>query len=394
MHRPDYDIILAGGGLAGTLAAYRLRQTRPDLRVLLLERGSRLGGNHTWSFHDTDITPAQRAWLSPFITHRWPAQGVRFPRYRRRLSVGYNSILSETLHDAAMALLEGHVRFGAEVRELRPDAVMFEDGETLRARCVVDARGAPKNMPLCLRYQKFLGLVVRTEAPHGQQNPIIMDATVSQRDGYRFVYTLPLGPDLILIEDTYYSDNPEIDERHLREACLEYARARGWKIAEALREESGVLPVVLGGDIDAVLAQGGGVPVLGVRAALFHYTTSYSLPIAVDCAELVARTEPLTSANLAAVLADRARRHWRSQRLFRLLNRMLFLAAAPDERRAVLERFYRLPQPLIERFYAGRPAFGDWARILSGRPPVPLGRALRSVLEKPEMRSPAERVSS
>lgn len=56
---------------------------------------------------------------------------------------------------------------------------------------------------------------------------------------------------------------------------------------------------------------------------------------------------------------------------------MLFEAAAPDERRRVMERFYRLPEPLIERFYAGQTTLADKARILVGRPPVPISRALR-----------------
>jgi lycopene beta-cyclase len=54
---------------------------------------------------------------------------------------------------------------------------------------------------------------------------------------------------------------------------------------------------------------------------------------------------------------------------------MLFLAAEPPERRAVLERFYRLPESVIARFYAGSTTAADKARILIGRPPVSLRRA-------------------
>jgi lycopene beta-cyclase len=50
---------------------------------------------------------------------------------------------------------------------------------------------------------------------------------------------------------------------------------------------------------------------------------------------------------------------WREQRVFRLLNRMLFLAAAPPERYRILQHFYRLPEPVIDRFYAGRLQPGD-----------------------------------
>ena len=40
---------------------------------------------------------------------------------------------------------------------------------------------------------------------------------------------------------------------------------------------------------------------------------------------------------------------------------------------------YRLPDPLVGRFYAGRPSWPDRVRILSGKPPVPVGRALGSL---------------
>jgi len=55
---------------------------------------------------------------------------------------------------------------------------------------------------------------------------------------------------------------------------------------------------------------------------------------------------------------------------------MLFHAAEPEQRWRVFERFYRLPEPLIERFYAGHSTMADRLRVLCGRPPVPIGRAL------------------
>jgi lycopene beta-cyclase len=58
---------------------------------------------------------------------------------------------------------------------------------------------------------------------------------------------------------------------------------------------------------------------------------------------------------------------------------MLFRAAAPRLRYRVLEHFYRLDEELIGRFYAGRSTLFDKARILSGRPPVPLLRAAAAI---------------
>jgi len=59
-----------------------------------------------------------------------------------------------------------------------------------------------------------------------------------------------------------------------------------------------------------------------------------------------------------------------------MLNRMLFHAAKPHERYKVLQRFYRLPPGLIGRFYAGESNVFDKLRILTGRPPIPIPRAL------------------
>ena len=54
----DFDLILAGGGLANALIALRLAEVRPGLRVAVVEAGARIGGNHTWSSFEDDITRA------------------------------------------------------------------------------------------------------------------------------------------------------------------------------------------------------------------------------------------------------------------------------------------------------------------------------------------------
>jgi lycopene beta-cyclase len=379
MDTRHFDVIFAGGGLAATLTAYRLRQLKPHLRLCVLEAGEKLGGNHTWSFHDKDISKDAWSWIAPFVAHSWDKQQVRFPKHSRMLMSGYNSIFSETLHEAAYPLLAGSVRFGSRVASVGPHHAELSGGESLRAPCVIDARGIGPLDGLTIGYQKFLGLVVRFERPHGQPHPIIMDATVEQRDGYRFVYTLPFTQDSMLIEDTYYSDTASIDAPTLRELCLEYAGKRGWKIAEILREERGALPIVLGGDVDAFLARNTpGVPALGLRGGFFHHTTSYSFPFAVKCAEVISAIDHLTSETLDHLTRKWARKHWEDQSFFRLLNRMLFWAATtPAQRYRVLERFYMLGDPLIERFYSSSLTLADQVRILVGWPPVPISRALR-----------------
>jgi len=73
--------------------------------------------------------------------------------------------------------------------------------------------------------------------------------------------------------------------------------------------------------------------------------------------------------------------HYREEKFLRLLNRMLFRAAKPENRYKVLQRFYGLSEPLIERFYAGQYTRKDQLRILAGKPPVPIHKALKNFKE-------------
>jgi lycopene beta-cyclase len=376
--RSDSDVLLVGGGLANCLIALRLHALRPELKLTLLEAGPAPGGNHTWSFHGSDLRPAEREWLLPLADHGWSHYEVCFPERQRRIDGRYYTLSSTKLAQAVSALPGVEIRCEMPALHTGPQTVQLADGQTLGARLVIDGRGANESAGLVLRYQKFLGQELRLIAPHGLTGPLLMDATVAQQDGYRFVYLLPFGPDRLLVEDTYYSDTPDLDAASLRSNIQSYVSTRGWGAREMIREERGVLPIVLDADFDSFwpLADAG-LPRSGLRAGLFHHTTGYSLPEAASLADDLAGIAELRSAHVGPWIRDRARRRWQAQRLFRMLNRMLFLAAAPAERYRVLQHFYRLPQPVIERFYAGRIGINDARQILSGRPPVPVLRALR-----------------
>ena len=74
-----WDVAIAGGGLAGGLIALALAKRRPELRVGIVEAGDRLGGNHIWSFFDSDVAAADRWLVDPLVCHRWGGYDVAFP---------------------------------------------------------------------------------------------------------------------------------------------------------------------------------------------------------------------------------------------------------------------------------------------------------------------------
>ena len=378
-------LIIAGGGLSGVMTAVAFAAARPDVDVRLIEAGPTLGGDHTWSFYQTDLLGAAERLVDPFVTYRWDGYETRFQNFSRAFSTGYRSVTSQHFHRVAMDRLGSRVTLGTPVASIDAGGVTLADQQRIEADAVLDARGGRALEGCVLRWQKFVGREVRLTAPHGLTRPTIMDAQVPQIDGYRFVYLLPFTADTLLIEDTYYSEGPEVNAAALRQRIDDYASSRGWTIAEDLREEQGALPLLLSGDFkrmwQSAAPSDGAVP-LGLRAGLFHPVTGYSLPASARTAVALAELSgPISTARLRASVEAIAKRHFARSSFDRLLNRLLFLAGEPQDRHRVLARFHRLPQPLIERFYAGRLPRAYQLRILVGKPPVPFFAAVRVVPE-------------
>ena len=383
MPSKDNSIILVGAGLASAMIAHRLLAEHPDVSVTMVDEAPVPFGSHTWSFHHADVESSDLLWLKPLIACEWTSQDVRFQGFTRRLASGYASLTSETVAEQTISHPRISLVLGSAARKIEAQAVELADGRRLQASCVIDARGYRPNAAMVLGHQKFVGVEIETREPHGIAAPVIMDATVAQEDGYRFVYLLPFSANRLLIEDTRYSDGAELKDDDLRVAIEAYAAAHGWRDFTVLRTERGVLPICLAYDAERYWAeQPRDIPLAGMRAGLFHPTTGYSLPEAVRVANLVAQHWPIDSASLALRIRDHAKARAKAQGFYRFLNRMLFRAAEPGRRHLILQRFYRLPRPLIERFYAGRTTLPDMCRILIGRPPVPVHRALTCFSER------------
>jgi lycopene beta-cyclase len=400
-----HDVIIVGGGLAGGLIALALHRQVPECRFLLLEAGRTLGGHHRWSWFETDIRPGARSLMAGFALNGWDeGYDIAFPALSRTLPTAYRSLASAEFHRALVEELpEERVMLETKAASLDAHGVTLADGTRIAGKRVIDARAFKPSKALAGGWQVFLGQHFKCEEPHGLTRPVIMDAMVDQvapcgnGEAYRFVYVLPLSPDEVFVEDTYYADQPKMDAAILKGRIAEYAHRHGWK-GEVIDQEAGILPVISGGDFNAALSEVAipGVALAGARGGFSHPLTSYTLPFAVDnalaIARLIARRPDVTGPQLAAFCKGRAKRHWRATAYYRMLSRMLFEAAEPGKRVVVFEHFYALKGNLVERFYAGRSTWPDRLRILTGKPPVAIPRAIRALFSsgKPlNMETPA-----
>lgn len=389
----DIHYVIVGGGLAGSLIALAVGKTR-HARVTLVEQDGALAGNHTWSFHDDDLDEGGHQLVGELVSHRWPRYRVKFPGYTRAIESGYATISSSrfaAVMSRQLAACGVDVRFIAPATELGAVHVRLGDGAVLRGDVVIDARGPDRPRPGARAgYQKFVGLEIELGADVSLpwDAPLLMDATVPQEGGFRFIYVLPFSKRRVLIEDTVYADDPRLDTRASERTIVEYAERAGVRVGHVIRRETGVLPLPIQDDRPADAGAEGPL-LVGYRGGFFHPATGYSLALSVRVARAIAETR--TGAEARAAVAALARALEPQQRFGRLLNRLAFEGLPAAVRRNAFERFYRLPASTIARFYASRSTVTDRARILLGRPPA--GISWRGLFGARLSRPPQEELS-
>lgn len=377
---PAYDYVIAGGGLQGCLLLASLRHHQPHANVAIIDRQDQLCGNHTWSFHRSDLTPSTWGWFSELVDKLWPGYEVRFDNHVQKLNLGYGTILSHKLRQK----IETHTdvqRIVGSIEHLTTQHVVLDGGKTIRGTVVLDCRGLEKSKTVSQRcgFQKFVGVEVELDRDWISANPCIMDDAVDQADGFRFIYSLPFTSRRVLFEDTRFSNSPDLNPADCIDTIRDYLRRRGYEHFEIQRQESGCLPMPYRRTKYGKL---GSENAVGYRGGFFHAATGFSIPLAANLADRIAASSPSETANV--IRSFRAEN--RFQHSFSLwLNRMLFQLVTPTKRTAILRRFYRLPDASIERFYAHRFQATDAMRLIFGRPPAGLTpvRFLKSFWEKP-----------
>lgn len=369
------DLTIVGGGLAGSLLAFALKRRHPHLKIELHEKSDRLCGNHTWCLHDHDIPAGDRDWIEECLDKTWSGYDVHFPKYSRTLNGKYHSIKSESLAQKVMAALTGDaVALNSPISK--------EDLQGHIPGAVVLAQGwSPLTVsPDRVGWQKFLGLELELSAPHHLYHPILKDVLQKQTDGYRFVYSLPFTETSVLIEDTYYSNSSDLDLAQIRGGILKYAAQKGWKVKKILREEVGKLPLYL--DLPARTVDY--FPRIGAGSEFLNPVTGYTLPMTLKTISEILKLQVFTNESIKQAI-DKVESTYKPKiRYLTWLNRMMFLAAEPTKRYQILERFYQLNEGLIDRFYSGNLKKRDQLRILMGKPPVPVFKAIKALLKTPQ----------
>lgn len=361
-----YEYLLVGGGLQAGLLALAIDHYQPDAKVLMLERDERLFGNHTWSFHSSDVEEEWK-WLHQLPNHQWPAYTVHFPGFDRLVKLPYCSSSSAQFDSAIESIVDRgnlEIKTSVTVSELANQRAVTTSGEEFLGDCVIDCRGRRSDKIFGAGFQTFFGIEVDLEQDWPHQLPVLMEANVDQSDGYRFLYVLPFTSRRVLIEETRFSDSQTVNKVDAIIQINSYLKQKSVSNWRVVREEEGCLPMPFtsANEPTSSACLSG-----GFAGGWFHAATGYSFPLAARFADMIASGTPQQAQQRVAQLANS---NQFQSKFSRFLNRLLFRLVRPERRYEVFRRFYNvLPNETIQRFYAHKFTKTDAARIMIGSPP-------------------------
>lgn len=375
--RKDCDLLILGSGIVPKIIAYRMNELHPELRITLLDKNPNKPVHRAWSFFRTDLRPEQVEWVRPLVSESWEGYDVVFPKLNRTIWNPYYCIGSQDVFPKFEARFKNsnvHVYPGLEIESLHSQGVSLRGGKTIHARWVLDSRDCEDEITRnAVGYQKITAMTFRLKRLHGLRHPILMDARLDQKDGYRYSLCLPLNERVILLEDICWSESSFLDLSNA-ESQIQDQILRNWgEVEEVLGRDQRLLAVPDGHE-EMVPEMFARVFAVGRAGGFFHSSTGNEFPDAVRLADQLAR-HPDILAELDAEMTKYSQKHRERNRFFHLFNRMLFKACNPEHRFKVFERLYSLDEEIIARFFAARLKRLDEVRILSSRPPVSVSRA-------------------
>lgn len=373
------DLAIIGGGLSGGLIAMAARRAQPDRRILLIEAAPALGGNHLWSFIDSDVGAAEKDLLRPLVNYGWREFSVVFPRYKRALPQPFYSIRSDRFDEALREAMPAEsILTGRRAAGVSADGVVLEDGTMIAAHGVVDARGPADLSLLDLHWRKFVGYELTLDGPHSVRRATLIDAAADPSEGFQYMTMLPIESDRLFIEDVRYEAHPELDMTDHGNRIVNHAARFGWRIRSSARGQAGIVPVAVGGDFEDYWRSGGeGVAKVGLRAGLFHPVSGNTLGDAARTALMIAQAKDWSGAALHKMLHAHAAKAWARRDYYRRFAKRMLRETPVPESYKFLEALYTMDTDLIARFHGMTLGFTDRLALSLGDGPMPIGAALK-----------------
>ncbi|KAL4182582.1 hypothetical protein AMTRI_Chr11g150830 [Amborella trichopoda] len=296
------DVVILGAGPAGLSLAEKVSAS--GVRVVCIDPSPLAVWPNNYGVWVDEFSPLG---LEDCLDHVWPLASVLLDDQKvKYLDRPYARVSRNALK---RRLLEGCVTNG--VNFLRAKAwrvehqefsslVNCDDGSAIKGSLVVDATGFktpfmeyPKNRNH--GYQIAHGILAEVEGhPFDLDKMVLMDWRDSHmgnepylREGNRrlptFLYAMPLGPNLIFLEETSLVSRPILSYLEIKKRMVARLRHLGIVVKEVLEDEKCVIP--MGGRLPIIPQN---VVGMGGNAGLVHPSTGYTVARSLAVAPILA----------------------------------------------------------------------------------------------------------
>ncbi|WP_119069488.1 lycopene cyclase family protein [Aggregatilinea lenta] len=287
-----YDIIIAGGGVAGLSLAYALTQSPlRDRSILIVERSIAQTANRTLSYWADRPTPfdaiAARSWDRLQMVHEdGSAQAIGLDEYRYHTVRGEDFVAF--VHQAIAACPHAEIVTGTveAIEDGAHGAAVTIDGQRVQATWAFDSRFRPSDCDpdgtARTLYQHFKGWEIETAEPVFDPGvATLFDCRLPQRGEWRFFYVLPYTEHRALVEVVALSrDGFDMLLRGYIERTLGISHYR------VLAKEAGVTPL---SDWRFPRRIGQHVMTIGVRGGRVKPSSGYAFQRIQDDSAAIAR---------------------------------------------------------------------------------------------------------
>lgn len=212
-----FDYIIAGGGAAGLMIAYRMSLDPyfDDKSIAVIDKKVQVTNDRTWCFWETD----GGEW-DHLVEKKWDQAYFGSPSFSKILNLAplqYKMIRSKSFYTFLTTQIERKRNFSfifSDIEEIKEKSSFIKvktAGEELTASKVLSSLLDTNLLTQQSKYpylqQHFIGWFVKTEYPVFDPYTVtFMDFNIPQRDNTRFMYLLPISANEALIEYTLFSD--------------------------------------------------------------------------------------------------------------------------------------------------------------------------------------------
>jgi lycopene beta-cyclase len=393
---PEYDIVLAGGGLAGLSFALECQRHAffRDKKILLIDRDDKQRNDRTWCFWAEPGEP-----LPPVLHKSWPNCRFFGPGGEVPMSIApfqYHMVrgLDFYRHATENILKNPNVRWvKANIHAVdAASGTVRSDGGDFRGEWVLNSAfspvaalpaasalyptpafslspGAARDGRFSWLLQHFKGWFIRSrEAVFDPEQVTFMDYRIEQRGETRFVYVLPFSPTEALVEFTVFSPAlcPAAEyDAQLRHYVHNFLKIKDFEILE---EEFGVIPMT---DHPFNTRAEGRLLHIGTAGGFVKASSGYAFK--------------RTQRKIRAFVADWAAQGrpdpaaLRSPRAFRLCDAVMLRVLQNGDypgSRFFSGLFQALPAPLVFRFLDEDATFAQVLRVMANPPSLPFLKAV------------------